>query len=243
MAKNCQICGKPSGMYPLCPACFKLRDAGEVIKCEECKAWHKKYEPCQCGKVEKPIKEETIKKQEDQTKITEIKNTENGKRKCLLCDNEAGDNHFCPSCYRKHKDHYIIVSIKNCKDVDLIEKYAEGVIYVCKDGHRVRSKSEMLIDDFLHDHGIMHCYEYAFPVNMEETIYPDFYLPGKDIYIEHFGINNSEKYRKSKEYKIEIYKKKGVTIICTDEDDMQRPEFSLKRKLDFCEKNTVNYYQ
>lgn len=100
----------------------------------------------------------------------------------------------------------------------------------------------MLIDDFLHDHGIMHCYEYAFAVDMNEVIYPDFYLPGKDIYIEHFGINNSEKYRKIKEYKIDIYKKRGVTIICTDEDDMQRPEFSLKKKLDFYEPNKINGY-
>lgn len=80
MAKTCQICNKPSGMYPLCPACFKLRDAGEVLKCEECKTWHKKNEPCQCEKIEQPIKEEPIEKQEEPAKTSE-----KSKRKCLLC--------------------------------------------------------------------------------------------------------------------------------------------------------------
>ena len=38
MAKTCAICGKSSGIYPLCVSCFKLRDAGEIEKCEKCGA-------------------------------------------------------------------------------------------------------------------------------------------------------------------------------------------------------------
>lgn len=234
MAKTCQVCGKPSGMYPICPACFKLRDAGEVVKCEKCGVWHKTAEPCKCSNEIVSAKTEI-----PSPKTPTIEKT--NARKCLLCDNDAGDNHFCPSCYKKHKDHCIIISIKNCRDTEIIEKYAEGIIYVCQDGHQVRSKSEMLIDDFLYNHKIMHCYEYAFPVDMEKTIYPDFYLPDLDVYIEHFGINNSEKYAKEKKYKLDIYREKGVTIICTNENDMQRPEFSLKKKLDYRKEGQINF--
>jgi len=35
----CQICKEKSGFYPLCPKCFKLRDAGKISKCKECGIW------------------------------------------------------------------------------------------------------------------------------------------------------------------------------------------------------------
>ena len=45
---DCKICGKPSGMYPLCKDCFKLRDEGKVVKCETCGEWHRSESPCKC---------------------------------------------------------------------------------------------------------------------------------------------------------------------------------------------------
>ncbi|MBP1574571.1 MAG: DUF2726 domain-containing protein [Oscillospiraceae bacterium] len=36
----CEVCGKPSGKYPLCKECFEKRETGEIIKCEKCHRWH-----------------------------------------------------------------------------------------------------------------------------------------------------------------------------------------------------------
>lgn len=160
---------------------------------------------------------------------------------CLLCGDPSNGKHFCLSCYKKYKSHCIVVSIKECRDVEIIEKYAEGMIYVCKDGHQVRSKSEMVIDDYLYDHEIRHCYEYLFDVDGTTEIKPDFYLPEADVYLEHFGITNSERYEKEKQYKLDIYRKAGVTVICTDEDDMKRPDFCIARKLKHYEAGKVNF--
>ena len=43
---KCQVCGAESGKYPLCRACNKKREAGEVIKCGTCGSWHYKDAPC-----------------------------------------------------------------------------------------------------------------------------------------------------------------------------------------------------
>ena len=48
-SKTCAICGKPSGMYPLCKDCFKLRDQGEVEQCPDCKRWHYTKDKCNCN--------------------------------------------------------------------------------------------------------------------------------------------------------------------------------------------------
>lgn len=46
--KTCEICGKPSGMYPLCRDCFILRDEGKVIKDETTGKWILNEEPKKC---------------------------------------------------------------------------------------------------------------------------------------------------------------------------------------------------
>ncbi len=41
----CQICGAKSRYYPLCKNCFKLRDEGKIVKCEDCGIWKKGAKP------------------------------------------------------------------------------------------------------------------------------------------------------------------------------------------------------
>ena len=48
MGKTCAICGKPSGMYPLCREHLKMKAEGKVVKCEDCGVWHLIDEPCDC---------------------------------------------------------------------------------------------------------------------------------------------------------------------------------------------------
>ncbi|MBK8822152.1 MAG: hypothetical protein IPN58_05960 [Anaerolineales bacterium] len=51
------------------------------------------------------------------------------------------------------------------------------------DGHWVRSKAEMLIDNWLYMSGVVHGYERQLPV--EEELYCDFYIPEGKVYIEY----------------------------------------------------------
>lgn len=231
-AKTCVICGAPSGMYIFCKTCNKLKDEGKIVKCDKCSKWHLIDKKCEC------IHEAPASSVTKESTNTNIKETH---IPCLLCGKDAKDKHFCPSCYSKYKDHSIIVKIDNCIDATIEEKYADGQRYTCKDGHVVRSKSEKDIDNFLFDHNIAHAYEKKFDVDGIETIKPDFYLPTLDLYIEHWGYENSGKYNKEKEYKLKVYREKKTTIICTYESDMEDTEFNLKRKLDNYKENEINF--
>lgn len=85
------------------------------------------------------------------------------------------------------------------------------------DGHFVRSKAEMLIDNWLYMAEIVHAYERKLPI--EEDVYSDFYIPTGKVYIEFWGYENNDKYLKRKKEKQDIYKKYGFNLIeLTDEE-------------------------
>lgn len=232
MGKMCSICGKPSGFYPLCNNCFKLRDSGEVLKCEECGKWHYKDKPCDCEPEEYEEVEEAI--EEDKEKVSS----------CLICDKEANGYMFCRECYYKYKNKVILLQITNCSKITLLDESYEGK-YTCVDGHIVKSKSERDIDNYLYYNGIRHAYEKAFPIddNKDHDLHPDFYLPEQNIYIEHWGYDDSNlKYKEEKEYKIKIYSERGITLLCTNEvDDAGDINAALDRKLANCKKGQINF--
>lgn len=85
------------------------------------------------------------------------------------------------------------------------------------DGHFVRSKAEILIDNWLYMAEIVHAYERKLPI--EEDVYSDFYIPTGKVYIEFWGYENNQKYLARKKAKQEIYKKYGFNLIeLTDEE-------------------------
>lgn len=56
------------------------------------------------------------------------------------------------------------------------------------------------------------------------------------------GFNeNNRDYTESKEYKIGKYKELGITLICTNEEDMKDPQLSLDRKLNNFNYGEINY--
>ena len=75
----------------------------------------------------------------------------------------------------------------------------------------VRSRGEMLIDNFLYFAGVAHAYERLLPV--EEELYCDFYVPAGKVYIEYWGLDDDPKYIERKNIKKEIYKKSGFNLI------------------------------
>jgi len=98
-----------------------------------------------------------------------------------------------------------------------------------KDGHFVRSRAEVIIDDTLYDYGLVHAYEKKVPI--EEELYTDFYLPNGKVYIEYWGLENDPKYSERKAKKIEIYQKYDLKLIELNDDDISNLDDHLPKKL------------
>jgi hypothetical protein len=97
------------------------------------------------------------------------------------------------------------------------------------DGHNVRSRSEMLIDNWLYMAEIVHAYERKLPV--EEDVYCDFYLPAGKLYIEFWGMENDPKYAERMKVKRAIYAKYGFNLIDLNDDDVHNLDDILPAKL------------
>lgn len=98
-----------------------------------------------------------------------------------------------------------------------------------QDGHRVRSKAEMIIDNTLYQYGLVHAYERKLPI--DENVLSDFYLPDGKVYIEYWGMENDPKYAERKKKKIEIYNKHEIPLIELNDDDIQNLDDHLPKKL------------
>lgn len=91
--------------------------------------------------------------------------------------------------------------------------------YLCEDGHKVKSKSEREIDNYLYRQGIVHCYEKQYISVSGQTFYPDFYLPKYNLYLEYFGRNNYA-YVENVNKKIKMFKEdKNINFEYLSYDD------------------------
>lgn len=106
---------------------------------------------------------------------------------------------------------------KNHDEVSFRDKFP--ATHRTQDGHIVRSKAEMLIDNWLYMAGIVHAYERRIPVT--EEIYCDFYLPSGKVYVEFWGLENDVKYLKRKETKKALYAKYNLRLIELNDKDVQ----------------------
>lgn len=99
-----------------------------------------------------------------------------------------------------------------------------------QDGHMVRSRAEVLIDNWLYMQGLVHAYERRLPI--EEECYCDFYLPGgKGVYIEFWGRESDPKYRARMAEKQAIYAKYGLRLIELGDAEIERLDDVLPRML------------
>lgn len=224
----CPICGEPTylvyGKHPrkdgLCYKHSQMLFNKEIEQCPDCGKWHETDKPCDC-KIPKEV-----------VKVVDETFETPSSKKCLLCENDSGEFVFCKSCFAKYRNKTLLLKITVAKDqeLELLDESYEG-LYVCKDGHVVKSKSERDIDNYLFEHKIAHAYEKALIID-SEVFHPDFYLPELDVYLEHWGYDESNlEYTKRKEYKIPKYEKKGITLISTYEKDMKDVDTSLDIKL------------
>jgi len=98
-----------------------------------------------------------------------------------------------------------------------------------KDGHMVRSRAEVLVDNALYDYKLVHAYERKLPI--EEDVYSDFFIPTKNVYIEFWGMEDDAKYAERKKKKIEIYKKYEFKLIELNDSDILNLDDHLPKKL------------
>ena len=71
--------------------------------------------------------------------------------------------------------------------------------YRTLDGHYVRTKSEVIIDNWLYNKRIVHAYERKLPI--DEDVYCDFFIPEGKCYMEYWGMQDAE-YLKRKETRL-----------------------------------------
>lgn len=251
---KCVSCGADTNGYAFCRKCFKKYDEEELIDIlnnADIVAVEDNVEADEDEEeiVTIPLHQKNVLVDTEQNKTVVI--DFNNKSKCITCGKQTDGLLFCTNCYHKYKNKELLFKITNCTNIELLEEDYEGR-YTCKDGHVVKSKSERDIDNYLFEHGISHAYERELPYGAteKEVLHPDFYLPnylgdGKHVYIEHWGYNeNNIQYTKTKKFKMPIYKKLGITLICTyEKTDMGKIDTVLDRKLNkkFINENQVNY--
>ena len=223
---KCPICGEPTSVYMgnarkdrLCRKHGMMKNAGEISVSDE-----GLFVEVATGNVLNPSKTEKspTKKEENQETKNELT--------CIICDEPSNGKHFCMKCYHKYKDRSIDIRIINCRDTEILDAYG-NLQYKCDDGRKVRSKSEKIISDFLFKYGIRTIYEkpvYYYPNENETiTLHPDFYLPDKDFYIEHNGVD-TQSYKANKAKTEEMYKSLGYKVVVTTEADLVDIEAKLK---------------
>lgn len=218
MAKTCAICGKPSGFYPLCSSCLKLRDEGKVKKCDTCGAWY--FFENGCPHCSISIDELSDKK---------VGSFSSSDLTCLLCGMPSNGKHFCTKCYKKYADRSIDVRITYCKDVEVLDEHGNLTIK-CDDGRRVRSRAEALISNWLYREKVRSIYEkeFFYKENGEDKkLHPDFYLPDYDLYIEYNELT-TKSYLKSKEYTQKIYDSLGYKVFIMSKKDLDDLDACLK---------------
>ncbi|MEQ8881308.1 MAG: glycerol kinase [Cyclobacteriaceae bacterium] len=101
--------------------------------------------------------------------------------------------------------------------------------YRTADGHYVRSRAEVMIDDFLYKNEIVHAYERKVPI--DEEMYCDFYILSKKVFIEYWGLEENEQYKERKKTKLNLYSKYGLELIEIFDKDVNNIDEALTTKL------------
>jgi hypothetical protein len=107
-----------------------------------------------------------------------------------------------------------------------VRTYDDANRYSTLDGHKVKSRGEEKIDNWLYTNGILHVYEPAIP----ETKRGDFFIPAADIFIEYWG-KDDETYIKNKQEKTQIYKRHKLQLLEFDSKNLKNLHVILSRKL------------
>lgn len=97
------------------------------------------------------------------------------------------------------------------------------------DGHYVRSKGELMIDNWLYMNGIVHAYDRQLPI--EQDVLSDFYLPAGNVYLQYWGDDQGETTRQQREALTAIYTEHEFALIDIYPEDINRLDECLPSKL------------
>ncbi len=100
--------------------------------------------------------------------------------------------------------------------------------FKCEDGHVVRSKGEMIIDNWLMQQGIAHDYEHTIWIHGRPIKY-DWCMPDSKTYIEYWGFGGKA-YMRRKQEKLKLYKAGRVGLISIEDKDLENIYESLPPK-------------
>ena len=138
----------------------------------------------------------------------------------------------CPQCDSYKSASYLVC--RNCERPpdapptdDPRQRYPAN--YRTSDGHYVRSRAEVMIDDWLYNHHIAHAYERKLPV-AEDSI-SDFYLPQGNVYIEFWGKEEDAAYARRMREKQEIYQRNNLKLISLTDAELYRLDDHMPRLL------------
>jgi hypothetical protein len=100
--------------------------------------------------------------------------------------------------------------------------FEDNIPYIAEDGHRVRSRGELAIDNWLYKNNIVHAYEKQLSNadGVLETMHSDFFIPSSNTYIEFWGMDD-KKYMKRKEEKIDFYKTNNLNLISVSPENIK----------------------
>jgi hypothetical protein len=79
------------------------------------------------------------------------------------------------------------------------------------DGHYVRSKGELIIDNWLYMNGVVHAYDRQLPI--EQDVLSDFYLPTGKVYLQYWGNDNGETDERQQHQIRTIYQEHNFALI------------------------------
>ena len=146
---------------------------------------------------------------------------------------KEGNKPLCHECWlkkdkeeKKRSQDYKITEEEE-QEKDFRTKFPATIL--TEDGHKVRSKAEQIIDNWLYHKGIVHAYERRVPI--EEEVYCDFFIPlGQKVWIEFWGLDE-EKYNKRRMIKIQFYQKYKKNLIELNDKDIERLDDVMPIKL------------
>jgi len=97
------------------------------------------------------------------------------------------------------------------------------------DGHYVRSKGELLIDNWLYMAGLVHAYERKLPI--EEEVFSNFYLPSGRVYIQFWGSDSGSTSEQSRQERRKLYQKHNFQLIEIEVEDLDNLDEKLPAEL------------
>lgn len=105
--------------------------------------------------------------------------------------------------------------------------------YKTRDGHFVRSRGEVMIDNYLYTSRVAHAYELDLILTDSERMSPDFTVltPNGNVYIEFWGLEGQSDYDKNTEKKKRLYEKHDLSLINVRPDDLDNLDSILSQKL------------